>query len=159
MPTSPVVEFRSSSGGHPVLTSLAFTGTGFGGAIPVGTTSSTQTIRIYNNFAAAGSIADATGCVLAAYDDVIHQGTAVTIPSTGLYVQVEVIDYNGSPTNGDIAWFPIGGQTKHAIPTNSGTISGSGANYVTVTIQIVIPAGTTQGAVSQGLWLEYNSTA
>lgn len=125
----------------------------------MGTNSTPVTVRVYNNFLAAGSIADALSCVLACYDDVIHQGTAVNTPTTGLYVQVEVLDYNGSVTGADSTYYAIGGATKHAIPTNSGTISGSGANYIEVSIQIAIPATATQGSVSQGLWIEYSSTS
>ena len=156
---SPVVEWRASTTPFATISTQAFTGAGFGGAIPVGTTSSPVTVRVYNNFAAAGSIADALNCVLAAYDDVVHQGTGINPSTVGLYTQVEVNDYNGVTTGADTSFFAIGGSTKHAIPTNGGTISGTGANYCTVNIQISVPATATQGSVSQGLWIEYSSTS
>ena len=159
MTASPVVEWRSNVSAFPVITSMALTGTGSGGAIPVGTTSSTVTARLYNNFAAAGGIADALNCVLAVYDDTVHDGLALTAATLGQYVQVEVTLYNGSGTGADSVFYAIGGSVKHPIPTNSGTISGTGANYVTIVIQYVVPSTATQGAVSQGLWVEYSSTA
>ena len=159
MATSPVVEFRSNVTPFAVITSQAMSGSGFSGAIPAGTTSTAATIRIYNNFAAAAGIADATGCVLACYDDTTHQGVGVTTPTTGLYIQVQVTNYNGVTTGADTQFFGIGGQTKHPIPVNSGTISGTGANYVTINVQVVVPSNATQGAVSQGLWIEYSATA
>lgn len=157
--TSPVVEFRTVASPNGVITGQAMSGAGFAGAIPAGTNSTIVSVRIYNNFAGAASIADATGCVLAVYDDAIHQGTAINLPSTGLYVQVQVQDYNGNTTGADSLYFAIGGQTKHALPTNSGTISGNGANYVTVNVQVVVPSNAAQGSVSQGLWIEYTATA
>lgn len=157
--TSPVVEFRSATTPFGVVSGQAMSGAGFAGAIPAGTNSNLVTLRIYNNFAGAANIADATGCVLACYDDAIHQGTAINPPSLNLYVQVQVQDYNGNATGGDSAFFAIGGQTKHALPTNSGTISGTGANYITLNVQVVVPSNAAQGSVSQGLWLEYTATA
>jgi hypothetical protein len=116
-------------------------------------------VRIYNNFSNAASIADATNAVIAVYDDTVHQGAATAVPTTSKYVQVEVNDYNGTTTGQDSTFFPIGGSIKHAIPVNSGTIGGASPNYVSVTIQIAVPSGATQGAVSQGIWCEYNSVA
>lgn len=159
MPTSPVIEWRVATTPFAVLTSSAITGSGSGGSIPVGSTSNTLVVRLYNNFAAASGIADALSCVLAVYDDTVHSGVATQASSTGLYVQVEVIDYNGVTTGQDTLYVGIGGSTKHAIPVNTGTIGGTGANYVTINIQVVVPSTSTQGAVSQGIWVEYNSTA
>ena len=156
---SPVIEWRASTTPFAVISSQAFTGSGFGGAIQVGTSSAVITVRVYNNFAAAGSIVDATNCTLAVYDDTIHQGQATTTPTTGHYVNVKVTDYNGVTTGADTLYFPIGGLTKHAVPVNSGTIAGAVANYITVNIQIVVPTSATQGSVSQGIWLEYSSTS
>ena len=160
MVLSPVITWTTSTTPFPALTSLAFTGAGPGGAIPMGTTSGSQTVRLYNNFAAASSIADATGCVLAIYDDAVHQGIATGVPSLSFFAQVQVLNYNGGITGADALFYPIGGITKHPVPTNGGTISGTGANYVTVSLQIVIPASASvQGLLSQGIWLEYNSIA
>jgi hypothetical protein len=159
MASPPIIEWRTVAGPNNTISSLAFVGTGYNSAIPAGTTSTSQQVRVYNNFANAASIADATNCTLAVYDDTVHQGLASTTPTTAKYVQVEVNDYNGVTTGQDTSFFPIGGATKHLIPVNSGTIGGSAANYVTVTIQIVIPSNATQGAISQGIWMEYNSTA
>lgn len=159
MASPPVIEWRASTTPFAVVSSLAFVGTGFGGAIPSGTTSTSQQIRIYNNFTNAASIADATNCTLAVYDDTVHQGLATSTPTTAKYVQVEVNDYNGTTTGQDTVFFPIGGSVKHLIPVNGGTIGGSATNYVTVTIQIAIPSSATQGAIAQGIWVEYNSTA
>jgi hypothetical protein len=159
MATSPVVEWRNVGSPNAVITSLAMTGSGFSGAIPIGTNSSTITARVYNNFAAAGGIADATNCILASYDDTTHQGTAITAATTGLYLGVQVNDYNGTTTGADSLFYAIGGSTKHTVPVNSGLLSGTGANYFTVTFQLSIPASAAQGAVSQGVWLEFSSTA
>src|SRR5258707_3455334 len=144
MASPPTIEWRASTTPFAVVSSLAFVGTGFGGAIPSGTISTSQQVRIYNNFTNAASIADATNCTLAVYDDTVHQGLASTTPTTTKYVQVEVNDYNGTTTNQDVVFFPIGGSSKHLIPVNSGTIGGSGTNYVTLTIQIAIPSNATQ---------------
>jgi hypothetical protein len=159
MASAPVLEWRTTDSSHTVLTALAMSGSGFGGAIPIGTSSVSQTVRVYNNYAAASNIADATNCVIACYDDTIHQGTAITPATSNHYVNVKVLDYNGSTTNADFFAYPIGGTTKHAFAVNGGSIGGSGANYVTVTLTIMIPANATQGSVSQGVWIEYNSTA
>ena len=159
MATSPVIEWRTAAAPNADLTSLALTGSGYNGAVPLGTASAATTVRLYNNFAAASGVADATNCVLAVYDDAVHQGTAITPPSTGLYVQVDVLDYNGATLGADTSYYALGGQVKHAVPVNSGTIAGSGSNYVTLSLQVVIPTGATQGSVSQGIWLEYNATA
>jgi hypothetical protein len=159
MASPPVIEWRQVAGPNAVITSQAFSGTGFSGAIPAGTTSTSVQVRVYNNFANAATIADATNAVISCYDDTIHQGAATFVPTTGKYVQVEVIDYNGTTTGQDTVYFAIGGITKHAVPVNSGTLAGAAANYITVNIQIVVPANATQGAVSQGIWLEYSSTA
>ncbi len=104
-------------------------------------------------------VADATNCVLTTYDDAVHQGLATTVPTTSKYVQVQVLDYNGGATHADSVFFAIGGSSKHAIPVNSGTLSGTGSNYVTLNVKVVIPASATQGSVGQGLWIEYSSTA
>ena len=159
MASSPVLEWRNVGSPNAVITSLAMTGTGFAGAIPIGTTSNTVVARIYNNFSAAASIADATNCIIASYDDTTHQGTAIAPATTGLYLSVEVNDYNGTTTGADTLFYAIGGSTKHSIPVNSGLLSGTGANYCTVTFQLSVPANAAQGAVSQGVWLEFSSTA
>jgi hypothetical protein len=159
MTSSPVVEWRQVASPNSAVSSQAFSGTGYNGAIPAGTSSGVVQVRIYNNFANAASIADATNTVIACYDDTIHQGLAQTIPTTNKYVQVQVVDYNGTTTGQDAGYYGVGGSIKHAIPVNGGTIGGASANYVTVNIQIAAPSNATQGAISQGLWLEYNSTA
>lgn len=159
MTSAPVIEWRSSITPFGTIASVAITGSGSSGAVPIGTSSNVATVRLYNNFAAAGSIADATSCVLTSYDDTVHQGIATTVPVTSQYLLVQVVNYNGSTTSADTQYFAIGGSTRHAIPTNSGTLSGTGANYVTINIKINAPSTATQGAISQGLWLEYTSTA
>lgn len=157
--TSPVIEWRASTTPYGTLSSLTFTGSGFGGAVPLGTTSNVQTVRIYNNFAAAANIADANNCSLASYDDEIHQGLATTTQVNNHYLQVQVVDYNGTTTSVDASYFSIGGSVKHALPTNGGTISGTGANYVTVNLKVSIPAVANNGTITQGVWLEFSSTA
>ncbi len=116
-------------------------------------------MRVYNNFASVGSIADALACTLSCYDDATHQGQATTTPVTNLYLYVEVNDYNGGTTGQDVAFFAIGGLTKHAVPTNSGTISGTGTNYITVNIKAVVPVNNSIPSITQGLWLEYSSSS
>lgn len=159
MPTSPVIEWRSPSTPFGVLASLALPGGGYNGAVPIGTASSTILVRLYNNFLGTAGIADATACVLTIYDDTVHQGTAITPASTGLYIQVQVVDYNGLQTNADTVFYALGGQVKHALPVNLGILGGGAANYATIAIKVVSPANATQGTISQGIWLEYNSTA
>lgn len=156
---SPVVEWRAAITPFGTISTLALTGVGSLGAIPVGTTSNVVTVRIYNNFAGASSIADALNCVLAVYDDAVHQGIAIVAPSMLQYLQVEVTDYNGVTTGQDTLYYAIGGSVKHPIPVNGGTLGGTTANYATINVIAVIPAIATQAAVSQALWLEYSSTA
>jgi hypothetical protein len=163
MTSSPVMTFNSAITPFPQITSLALSGNGYNGAIPAGSSSTVATILLYNNFAGAASIADALNCVLAVYDNTTNQGSASTAPTYGLYVQVQVTNYNGNTTGADTAYFAIGGQTKHPVPTNSGTISGAingtSGNYITINVMIVVPPTATQSAVTQGLWVEYSSTS
>lgn len=156
---SPVIEWRAATTPFAVLTSIALTGTGYQGAIPCGTTSTAVTVRIYNNFLGVGSIADALNCVLAVYDDTVHQGVGINPPTTGLYIQVQVTDYNGNNTGADAQYYAVGGQSKHPISVNAGTIGGAVTNYVSVNVKAVIPSGATQGPVSQGLWVEFNANS
>jgi hypothetical protein len=159
MPTSPVVEWRNPTTPFAVITSLALTGSGASGAVPLGTSSTVASIRVYNNFLAAGGIADATNCILASYDDTTHQGTAITPPTTGLYLSVQVTNYNGVTTGADTLYYLLGGSTKHVVPVNAALLSGTGSNYFSINLQVTIPSTAAQGATSQGLWLEYSSTA
>jgi len=158
MATAPVIEWRAATTPFSVLATQALTGGGFGGAIPVGTSSATLTLRLYNNFANTAGVADALSCVLAIYDDTVHQGTAVTAGATGKYIQVQVLDYNGNTTGADASAIAIGGLTKHPLPVNGGTLAGAASNYTTLTVQAVLPANAVQGTLSLGLWLEYSST-
>lgn len=159
MVASPVIEWRIVAGPNTVITSLALTGSGYSGAIPLGTSSSVFTVRLYNNYLVAAGIADATNCILASYDDVTHQGTAITGPTLNDYLTVSVADYNGSTTGADTLYYPIGGNTKHLVPVNNAVLSGTGSNYFTINLILVIPMTATQGLLSQGLWLEFSSTA
>jgi hypothetical protein len=160
MASSPVVEWREVVSPNSVVGTLALTGSAFSGAIPVGTSSNVVSIRVYNNFAAATGIADALSCVLAAYDDAIHEGQATSTPTSAKYLQVSVTDYNGISTGGDGSiYYAIGGATKHTLPVNGGTLGGGAANYATVNLKVVIPATATQGNIVQGLWIEYSSTS
>lgn len=163
MATSPVVEWRAATSPFSVLASIALTGTGVGGAIPLGTNSFPVTVRVYNNFGQLSGVADAQNCVLAVYDDAVHQGQSTTSAVTGTYLQVQVLDYDGTTTGADLAYYPIGGTTKHPVPVNGGTLQGAGAgtntHYVEVSVQITAPATAFAGQVSQGLWLEYSSTS
>ncbi len=157
---SPTVEWRASTPSYTVQTAIAPTGSGYGGAIPLGTSSNVITLRLYNNFQGGGGIADAVSCVLACYDDTLHQGQATTLPVTNAYLAVSVADYNGTTTGSDGGtYYAIGGSVKHPVPVNSGTIGGATTNYVTINIKIVVPSSATQGAVTQGLWVEYTATA
>lgn len=158
MASPPTIEWRDSSSPYAVLTGIAFSGSGYAGAIPVGTISSQVVVRLYNNFAGASGIADAYNCVLAVYDDPIHQGVGITPATTGKYLQVEVTDYNGVTTGGDTLFYALGAQTKHPMPVNGGILSGSGANYATIVMQVAVPATATQGSITQGVWLEYSAS-
>jgi hypothetical protein len=134
------------------------TGSGAGGAITAGTSSNVQTIRIYNNFAGAGSIHDAVNCLLASYDNIAVQGLATTDPVTQAWLQVEVLSYDGNVTGADVAYTAIGGSAKHPVPVNSGVIAGGAAHYIQVSVKIVVPSLGAGSAISQGLWLEYSFT-
>ena len=160
MASAPVISWRSNTTPFPVITSVALTGNGVSGAINSNDGfSATSTIRVYNNFSAAGSIADALNCQFASYDDTTHQGSSATYPVANQMLLVQVTNYNGS-TSGAGGGATIGGSlAKLPVSTNSGTISGSGSNYVTLTLYVIIPLGMTPGSYSQGLWLEYDSTA
>lgn len=157
--TSPVIEWRNPTSPFGVVTGIPMVGTGFAGAIPLGTSSAVVILRIYNNFANAGSVGDATNCVLAVYDGATNQGVAANPSTTGLYIKVQVVDYDSNTTGGDTFYFGLGGQTKHAVPVNSAVLWGAASNYFTVNIQAVIPTNATQGSVQWGLWLEYSSTS
>jgi hypothetical protein len=155
---NPVIEYRSNTTPFPVLTSLTLTGSGGGGSIVAGQSSTPVTIRIYNNFAAAGSIDDAVNCVLAAYDNIAVQGLATIDPVTQAWCQVEVLSYDGNSTGADLAYTAIGGSAKHPVLVNSGTLSGSGAHYIQVSLKIVVPSLASGSATTQGFWLEYSFT-
>lgn len=157
--SSPIVEWRSSTSPNAVVISQALIGSGYNGAVPMGTSSVVATLRLYNNFPGVNGITDATSCVLAAYDDAINQGNATTPAAKNKYLHVKVLDYNGIVTNADTQYYGIGGTTKHPIPTNGGTIEGATPSYVTVNLKIVAPTNAVQGSVSQGVWLEYNTTS
>lgn len=159
MATAPTIEWRNSTSPFATISSLALTGSGTGGAIFAGNGSNVATVRVYNNFAAAASIADATSCTLACYDDTTHQGQM----TSGIILLVNVINYNGSTSGADAGsptFFQISGtNNKHPVPTNGGTISGSGSNYITVQVAVFAASTASAGSVSVGLWLEYTSTA
>jgi hypothetical protein len=127
-------------------------------AINVGGASIPVTIRIYNNFANTAGIHDAINCVLATYDDIVHQGSAATLPVSQFWLNVQVLDYNGNANGNDAIYTPIGGSTKHAVSINSGIIPGSSTNYIEVNLMVVIPALASSNSVTQGLWLEYSWT-
>jgi hypothetical protein len=154
--TPPVIDFRDPTNLANPLASYTLVGTGVGGSIPAGSTSTPYTLRIYNNYAGAAGIADATNCVLAAYDSGSTRGGMTTPAVLGTWLQVEVINYNGVTVGADTQFYAIGGTVKHSVPTNTGTIAGSAANFITVTVQVVIPANASGANINQGLWLECN---
>lgn len=152
---APVIEFRDSTDGSTVLSSIQLTGTGYNSSILIGESSNVYTSRVYNNYAAVGTAGDAINCALAVYDSVSQQGYATTVPIQQTWLQVSVTDYNGVTTNADTQYYPIGGTQKHAIPTNTGTISASGANYITVGMKLVVPSSAPAQVGTIGLFLEY----
>lgn len=154
--TAPVIDFRNPASLASPLPSLAFLGNAPNGAIPIGGTSSPLIVRIYNNYAGAANIADATNCVLSTYDAIGNQGIATLTPVVQQWLQAQVNDFNGITTNADTQFYPIGGTTVHSVPVNSATLPGSTANYFTVTYQIVVPSSASGAAYSQGVFLEYN---
>lgn len=158
MSNQPVIEFRNATAPNAVIASLTLQGTGFNNAIPVGGQSTPVTIRIYNNFANTAGIHDAINCVLASYDDATHQGSAASTPVSQLWLNVQVLDFNGLTGSADTNYVPIGGATKHAVPVNNGTIPGATSNYIEVNLMVVIPATASSNSVTQGLWLEYSWT-
>lgn len=156
---NPVIEFRADAGPNGVLASIPLSGNGANGAIVAGQSSGITIIRIYNNFAVAAGIHDATNCVLASYDDASNQGSQLTAPVQQQWLNVSVTTYNGVTTGGDgTTFFPIGGNTKHAVPVNGGVLPGAAANYIQVQLKAVIPALAALTNISQGLWLEYSFT-
>lgn len=154
--TAPTIDFRDPIATNTALSLLTLTGTGTSGAIPTGTYSATATIRIYNNYSAATGIADAVNCTLASYDNATQQNQATTTPVLNGWLQVQVMDYNGTPTSQDTQFYALGGSLKHRIPVNNAVLGGSTSNYVTVQVQVVIPASATGSTITQGLWLECN---
>ncbi len=155
--TAPVIEFRDDVTPSTVLTSLSLTGAGFGGAIVAGNASDPITFRIYNNYAAAGSIHDAINCVLTSYDDATTLGAVTTPPVIQQWLQTTVVNYDGSTTGADAGVYSkIGGVTNHAVPTNSGVIGGAGAHYIKVGLKVVVPSIAATALTSQGYWLEYD---
>lgn len=152
--TQPVLELRNPSSPSSTYSSVTLTGSGSGGAVIAGASSTVFPVRLYNNYANVLNVADAINCVLASYDGTGTSGAAVSTPVTGLWLQVQVVDYNASTTNADTGYTAIGGQTKHAVATNSGTLANTG--YLTINIQASPPATAVAQSVSQGLWLEYS---
>lgn len=152
---APVLEFRSASAPYGLLSLLNLTGSGVGGAISIGSTSNPATLRIYNNFAGAGSVGTAYNIVLASYDSEATWGSMTTEPITGTWLQVKVLDYDGSTSGADITYFAIGGAAKHAAPVNGGQIAANVAHYMTISTQVSIPSTTGLATGSQGLWVEY----
>jgi hypothetical protein len=155
---APVIEFRSNVSAFPVLASVTLLGAGPGNAIVAGNSSTPQTIRIYNNFAGAGSISDAVNCVLASYDNIAQQSVSITDPVTQAWLQVEVLSYDGNVTGADSAYTAIGGSAKKPVPVNSGVLAGGASHYIQVSLKIVVPALGAGSAITQGLWLEYSYT-
>lgn len=156
MALPPVIEFRDNSSPVTVLSTVTLSGTGAGGAIPGGTSSSPLTLRIYNNYAGAAGVGDALNCVLAVYDDTLHPGSATTEPTLSTWVQVQVLSYDGNPVGADGQYWPIGGTVKHTVPINGATLGGTGAHYLQANLQVVVPATAAGQTVTQGLWLEYS---
>jgi hypothetical protein len=157
MPTAPIIEFRSDTNPFAVLSSIPLAGAGLSGAIVAGTSSAVVQIRIYNNFANTGGIHDAINCDLASYDDATHQGSQVTAPVSQQWLQVSVQSYGGVTTGNDgTTFFPIGGNTRHAIPVNFGVLAGAAPHYIQVQLKVVVPALASATSVTQGLWLEYD---
>lgn len=155
--TAPVIAFTNASG--TPIASLALTGTGAGGAVVAGTTSTAATIRIYNNKGGGGTISDAFSCVLAAYDNATIPNGAATLPISGTWLQVLVNDYNGTTTGQDTVYTAIGGGQAHGVPVNGGRIVGGvGGNYITTFVQVAVPITGSAAAYSPGLWLLYSYT-
>lgn len=154
--TPPILDFRDPSSLTSALSSITLIGGGINNSVPNGTTSNPVTLRLYNNHINTSGVADATNCTFAAYDDASTQGSQSLTPTIQAWLQVQVIDYNGIVTNADSQYYAIGGTVKHRVPVNSGTLSGSGANYVTFKLQVVVPANAIGANNTQGLWLESN---
>lgn len=149
------------SGVFPTISSIAFTGTGYGGAIVVGKSSAVFVARVYNNFTGSGPLADAINCVLASYDDTTHQGSSTTPAVTQAWLNVQVTKYTGVAVSDTL--HPIGGAQAYAITANSGTLQGNAGggttpftSYIELALSIVVPASATAASGAQGLWLEYS---
>src|SRR6185437_10936576 len=131
--TQPVIDFRDPTSPGTPLASLTITGSGAGGAITAGTTSSVATIRIYNNYTQTNGISDALNCVLAVYDGAAsqYQGQAITNPTSQTWMQLSIVDFCGATNGGDYdltnnaIFYPVGGSTKHAFSINGGSLNGS----------------------------------
>ncbi len=152
--TAPVFTFTDLNAS--AIITLTLLGSGSAQTIPQGTWSLPAKIRIYNNLSASAGVADAVNCVLAAYDTGIVQGGATQPQTVNQWLAVQVLDYNGATTNADAYVVPIWGTVKHAVPVNNGILSGSGANYITVLVQVLIGMSAAGGTINQGLWLEAN---
>lgn len=155
--SAPTITLTNGAGAS--IGSLAFTGTGPGGAILQGQTSTTQTFRLYNNATSAANIADAANCALALYDDTVHQGSATQLFLAQGWVQAQNTDYTGVTTGATSGWKALGGAIKLAIGCNSGTLAGSGNKYLAFQMRVVVPSNAVTVPLNWGFWLEYTWVA
>src|SRR5579859_7233002 len=97
MASAPVIDFRLPASLSSPISSVTFIGTGPNNTIVIGGTSSPITLRIYNNYAGAGGIADATNCELSSYDgsDLTFLGVATITPVISQWMQAQVNNFNG----------------------------------------------------------------
>lgn len=153
---TPVISYNNTTTPYTALSSIQLIGSGYNSSILIGQSSNVFTCRIYNNFGNSATVGNAINCVLAAYDSSANQGYATTLPIQQKWLQVSVQDYNGTTTNADNgAYYPIGGTQKHPVTPNSGIISASGPNYITVNMKLVIPSSAPAQVGTIGLFLEY----
>jgi hypothetical protein len=153
--TAPILSYATTAGA--ALASLTLTGTGAGGAVVAGTTSSAAALRDYNNQGGGSTVSDAFNCVLTTYDSSSVQGGQASAPVSGLWLQVQVLDYDGTTTGADTGFSAIGGTSKHALPVNGGHLGGgTGGHYATLQLQVVVPSTATSLSYTPALWTEYS---
>lgn len=152
---APSFSLRTDDVSHSNVFTVQMTGSGPNGSITLGTTSNPVTLRLYNNYAGAGGIGTAYNVTFSSYDDDTNWGVFSTEPVTEGWLQIKVLNYDGSTTNADTQWYALGGLNKHIMPMNSAQIAGNVSHYVTFMLQVSVPLSTSTYSVFQALWVEY----
>ncbi len=131
------------------------------GTVAVGGSSSIRTWRIWNNYAQASGIADATNCQLGAHDQGAsnHEDWTLTPASGWAYVKNQSYDGGGTP---DAGFTNVYSTNRLDMVYNGAVIGGSGAgterHYWETQVKISVPSGATQGTKTFAICLKYSYT-